>query len=141
MLTHNISIEHCSTLHSVGSSPKPASVTRYPTRTRQQRTRQKVYLEDLVLLQHLTGDVEGKVLAVNNALDKAQVLRDEVITVVHDEHTSHIQLDVVLLLLGVKQVKRCTPAVSSHVVGRQSIVKFHCSQQPSKCGRRWQMLL
>ena len=69
-----------------------------------------MYLENLVLLQHLARDVERQILAVNNALDKAQVLRDQLVTVVHDEHTSHIQLDVVLLLLGVKQVKRCTPA-------------------------------
>ena len=70
----------------------------------------RTYLEDLVLLQHLTGDVEGQVLAVHNTLDKAKVLRDELITVVHDEDTSHIQLDVVLLLLGVKEVKGSTPA-------------------------------
>lgn len=72
-----------------------------------------MYLENLVLLQHLARDVERQILAVNNALDKAQVLRDQLVTVVHDEHPSHIQLDVVLLLLGVKQVKRCTPAKSS----------------------------
>ena len=71
---------------------------------------EQVYLENLVLLQHLARDVERQILTVNNALDEAQVLRDQLVTVVHDEHPSHIQLDVVLLLLGVKQVKRCTPA-------------------------------
>ena len=68
------------------------------------------HLQDLVLLQHLTGDVQRQILTVHNTLDKAKVLWDEVITVVHDEHTSHIELDVVLLLLGVKQVKGSTPA-------------------------------
>jgi hypothetical protein len=65
------------------------------------------HLEDLVLLQHLSADVEGQVLAIHNALDKVEVLRDEVFTVVHDEHSPNVQLDVVGLLAGVKHVKGC----------------------------------
>eukprot|EP00983_Pelagomonas_calceolata_P072370 1151686-Pelagomonas_calceolata.AAC.6 len=41
-------------------------------------------------------------------LDEVQVLRDDVLAVVHDEHTAHIQLDVVQLLAGVKHVKGST---------------------------------
>mmetsp|Transcript_40471 Transcript_40471/g.120726 ORF Transcript_40471/g.120726 Transcript_40471/m.120726 type:complete len:506 (+) Transcript_40471:132-1649(+) len=65
-------------------------------------------LEDLVLLQRLARDVERQVLTVDDALDKAEVVRDEVLAVVHDEHAAHIQLDVVQLLLLVKHVERCT---------------------------------
>ena len=36
-------------------------------------------LEDLVLLQHLARDVERQVLAVNDALDEVEVLRNEVL--------------------------------------------------------------
>ena len=38
-------------------------------------------LEDLVLLQHLAGDVEGQVLAVNDSLDEVEVVRDELLGV------------------------------------------------------------
>lgn len=69
-------------------------------------------LEDLVLLQHLTGDVEGQVLAVNNALHKGQPLGDELLAVVHDEHPAHIQLDVVALL-----PERTEQAMSAEPIG------------------------
>ena len=52
-------------------------------------------LEDLVLLEHLTGDVEGQILRVHNALDEAQPLGNQLLAVVHDEHPPHVQLDVV----------------------------------------------
>jgi len=61
--------------------------------------------KDLVLLKVLTGDVEGKVFGVDNTLDEAQVLRDEILAVIHDEHTADVKLDVVLLLLGLEEVE------------------------------------
>merc|ERR1711968_101688 len=66
------------------------------------------HLEDLVLLQRLTRDVERQILGVDNTLDEAVVLRDEVLAVVHDENTAHVQLDVVKLLLWLEHVKRST---------------------------------
>merc|ERR1712223_489189 len=62
-------------------------------------------LEDLVLLEHFSGDVEWKVLRVDHALDEVEVLGDELLTVVHDEDSPHVELDVVLALLVLKQVK------------------------------------
>jgi hypothetical protein len=50
-------------------------------------------------LQVLTGDVERKIFRVNNTLDEAEVFRDEVLAVIHDEHAADVELDVVLLLL------------------------------------------
>mmetsp|Transcript_18778 Transcript_18778/g.45119 ORF Transcript_18778/g.45119 Transcript_18778/m.45119 type:complete len:417 (+) Transcript_18778:755-2005(+) len=55
--------------------------------------------EDLVLLESLTGNVEGKVLRVNHSLDEAEPLGHEVLAVVLDENTAHIEFDVVVLLL------------------------------------------
>jgi hypothetical protein len=55
-------------------------------------------LEDLVLLEHLAGDVERQVLRVHDALHEAEPLGDELLTIVHDEHPPHVQLDVVGLL-------------------------------------------
>ena len=37
-----------------------------------------------------------------------EVLRDEIVAVVHDEDSAHVELDVVLLLLVLKEVKRRT---------------------------------
>lgn len=65
-------------------------------------------LENLVLLERLTGDVERKVLRVDNTLDEVEVLGDEVLAVVHDEDTANVELDVVALLLRLKEVERST---------------------------------
>merc|ERR1719218_444301 len=62
-------------------------------------------LEDLVLLEHLAGDVEGKVLRVDDALDKGEELGDDVLAVVHDEDAADVELDVVGLLLAVEHVE------------------------------------
>merc|ERR1712054_266562 len=63
-------------------------------------------LEDLVLLQRLTRDVERQVLGVDDALDEGEPLGDEVLAVVHDEDAAHVELDVAgVLLLGLEEVK------------------------------------
>ena len=56
--------------------------------------------EDLVLLEGLAGDVEGKVLGVDDALDEGEPLGHDVLAVVHDEDTADVELDLVELLLG-----------------------------------------
>mmetsp|Transcript_12469 Transcript_12469/g.38127 ORF Transcript_12469/g.38127 Transcript_12469/m.38127 type:complete len:372 (+) Transcript_12469:490-1605(+) len=66
-------------------------------------------LEDLVLLKSLTGDVERKILRVNDTLHKSEPLRDEVLAVVHDEHATDIKLDVPrVLLLWLEEIEGCT---------------------------------
>jgi len=62
--------------------------------------------ENLVLLQHLTRDVKGQIFRINDSLDEVEVFWDEFFTVVHDEDSSNIKLDVVLLFLILKKVKR-----------------------------------
>lgn len=61
--------------------------------------------EDLVLLEHLTGNVQGKIFGIHDSLDEVQVLGDQLFAVVHDEDTTDVQLDVVLLLLVFEQVE------------------------------------
>ena len=56
--------------------------------------------EDLVLLEGLTGDVEGKVLGIDDALDEGEPLGHDVLAVVHDEDAADVELDLVELLLG-----------------------------------------
>merc|ERR1719469_387698 len=64
--------------------------------------------QDLVLLQGLTGDVQRKILRIDNTLDKIQPLRHQFIAIIHDEDTTHIELDVVTLLLGLEEIKWST---------------------------------
>ena len=65
-------------------------------------------LEDLVLLEGLTRDVERQVLGVDDTLDEVEVLGDEILAVVHDEDTTDVELDVVALLLSLEEVERRT---------------------------------
>jgi hypothetical protein len=78
-------------------------------------------LEDLVLLKGLSGDVKGQVLGVDDTDDKVKVLRHHwmsvssvrrdlkgqltLLVVLGDEDSSDVELNVVSLLLGLKQVE------------------------------------
>merc|ERR1711871_232086 len=53
------------------------------------------------------GDVERKILQVHDSFNKREPLWHEVLAVVHDENTAHVQLDVVVLLaLALEHVER-----------------------------------
>ena len=65
-------------------------------------------LEDLILLEGLSGDVQREIFRVNNTLNEAEPLRDEFLAIVHDEDTTYLELDVVLLLLGLEEIERST---------------------------------
>jgi hypothetical protein len=54
---------------------------------------------DLILLKGLARDVQWQILGINYALDHVEPLWHELITIVHDEDTAHVELDVVSLLL------------------------------------------
>jgi len=65
-------------------------------------------LHDLVLLKSLTGQVERKILRVNNTLDESEPLWNQVSAIISDEDTADIELDVVLGSLGLEKVEWCT---------------------------------
>jgi hypothetical protein len=65
-------------------------------------------LKDLVLLKSLTRYVEGKVLRVDDTFHEVEVFGDQILTIIHDEDTTDIELDVIPLLLGFEEVERCT---------------------------------
>jgi hypothetical protein len=69
-------------------------------------------LEDLILLESLTRDIEGKIFRVDDTLDKVEVLGDEVLAVVHDEDATDVKLDVVALLLGLEKIEGRTADVN-----------------------------
>lgn len=62
-------------------------------------------LEDLVVLKELSGDVEGKVIGVDDTLDEVEPFGDEFFAIVHDENSSDVELDVVALLLSFEHVE------------------------------------
>ena len=65
-------------------------------------------LQDFVLLECFTRDVERKIFRVDDTLDEVEVFGNEVLTVVHDEYTADVELDVVPLLLGLEKIERST---------------------------------
>jgi hypothetical protein len=58
-------------------------------------------------LQHLTGQIERKILRVNDTFNEAKPFRDEFFAVIGDEDASDVELDVVLLSLGFEEIKGC----------------------------------
>jgi DNA-binding HxlR family transcriptional regulator len=65
-------------------------------------------LEDLVLLERFTRNVERKILRVDDTLHEVEVLGDEILAVIHNEDTADVELDVIALLLGFKEIERST---------------------------------
>ena len=63
-------------------------------------------LHDLVLLESLTGQVEREILRVDNTLDEGEPFGDKVGSIVGDEDTTDVELDVVLGLLGFEEIER-----------------------------------
>ena len=62
-------------------------------------------LQDLWLLESLTGDVQWEILGIDDTLDKVKILGNDLLAVVHDEHTTNVQFDRVLLLLVLEQIE------------------------------------
>ena len=63
-------------------------------------------LQDFVVLEILSADVKRKIFRVNNTSDETKILGDKILAVVHDENSSDIELDIVLLLLGLEHIER-----------------------------------
>jgi hypothetical protein len=59
-------------------------------------------------LECFTGDVEGKIFTVDNAFHKVNVFGGNLLTVVHNKDATNIKLDIVVLLLGLKEVLQNT---------------------------------
>ena len=62
-------------------------------------------LENFVLLQRLTRDIERQILGVDDASDEVKILGNDVFAIIHDKDASHIKLDIVTLLLGLEEIK------------------------------------
>ncbi len=59
------------------------------------------------VLEHLPADVQGEILGVHHAADKAEVVRQQVGTLVHDEYAGAVKLKSFLILPGIEVVGGC----------------------------------
>jgi len=71
-------------------------------------------LQDLVLLERLSGDVQRQVLGVDDTDHEVEVFGDQLIVVLSDEHPPDVELNVVPLLLLLKQVERSSLRGEQH---------------------------
>ena len=62
-------------------------------------------LEDLAVLEEFSGNVKREILRVDDTLDEIEILGDEIFTVVHDEDSTDVELDVIFLLLGFEEIE------------------------------------
>ena len=65
-------------------------------------------LQNLILLESLTRDVQRQVLRINDTLDEVEVLGNEVFTIVHNKDAADIELDIFALFLRLKKIERGT---------------------------------
>ena len=54
----------------------------------------------LILLQHFSRDIEGKILRVHDTSDKTEVIRNQLRAFVHDENAAGVQLKSLLIICG-----------------------------------------
>ena len=70
------------------------------------------HLQLPVVLQQLPGDVQAQVRRVHHAPDEAEVVRQQVGTLVHNEDTVGVELQALLILFGV-EVEGAAPGMNS----------------------------
>ena len=61
--------------------------------------------QDFVVLEILSADVKREIFRVDNTSDEAEIFGDEVFTIIHNEDSSDVELDVIFLLLGFEHIE------------------------------------
>ena len=74
-----------------------------------------------VVLEHFTADVQGQILTVHNAADKAEVLGQQILAVVHNQHAAAVQLQSTLVILGVEIVRRLAGDIQQRLEGNVAL--------------------
>ena len=73
------------------------------------------------VLQHLAADVQAQVLRVDHAADEAEVLRQQVGAVFHDEHAGGIKLQTGLIVAGVEVVRGLCRDIQQGLIGHGAL--------------------
>jgi len=61
--------------------------------------------EDLVLLQEFSWNIKRKIFRINDSLDEAEAIWDQILAVVHNEDSSDVEFDVIFFLFSFKEVE------------------------------------
>ena len=61
--------------------------------------------ENLVLLQEFSGNVKRKIFRIDDSLNEAEAVRDQILAVVHNEDSSDVEFDVIFFLLGFEEIE------------------------------------
>ena len=64
------------------------------------------HLQLTVMLQHFTGDIQRKILRIHQTLYETEMLRNQLFRIIHNEDTTAIQLQTLLVVLRII-VERC----------------------------------
>ena len=57
------------------------------------------------MLEIFSGNVKREIFWIYDSSNKAKILGDELIAIIHNEHSSDVEFDVVLLLLGFEHIE------------------------------------
>ena len=81
-------------------------------------------LQDLVLLELFSGDAERQILGVDHTRDEVEILWDQLLAVVRDEDSPHVELEVPLLgsLLGDEQDSCQTLGIGSEMLDSEVLL-------------------
>ena len=74
-----------------------------------------------VVLQHLTADIQGDILGIHHAADEAEVVGQQLLTVIHDHHTGGIKLQAAFEILGVVVIGRLAGDIQQCLEGHGSL--------------------
>ena len=72
------------------------------------------------MLEDLTADVQGEVGGVHHALDKAEVVGQQVGALVHDEHAGGVELQTLLVLPGVEVIGGLLGDIEQGLIGHRA---------------------
>ena len=73
------------------------------------------------VLEDLTADVQGEVGGVHHALDKAEVVGQQVGALVHDEHAGGVELQALLVLPGIEVIGGLLGDIEQGLVGHRAL--------------------
>jgi hypothetical protein len=62
-------------------------------------------LQDFIVLQELSGNVQGKIFRIDNSLNEVKIFWDQILAVIHNEDSSDVQFNVVLFLFGFEHIE------------------------------------
>ena len=83
-----------------------------------------------VVLEHFTGDVQRQVLRVYQTLDKAEIIRQQILAALHNQNAVCIQLQALFVVLAVI-VERCVRRhIQQGIIGDRTLVPdVHMAQR------------